>query len=57
MAEWQKAAKQIARDICKDNKICTCNEKDGHCISVMTIAERLAKQGYKPPRTKERGDK
>ena len=55
MAEWQKVAKQIARDICKDNKICTCNEKDGHCVSVMTIAERLAKQGYKPPRTsKER---
>lgn len=56
MAEWQKVAKQIARDICKDNKICTCNEKDGHCISVMLIAERLAKQGYEPPRTpKERG--
>ena len=41
--------KQIARDICKDNKICTCKEKDGHCMSIRVIAERLAKQGYKPP--------
>ena len=47
----QEIAKQIARDICRGNKICTCIEKDGHCISVMSIAERLVKQGYKPPKT------
>ena len=45
--------KQIARDICRGNKICTCTEKDGHCASIMAIAERLADQGYKPPQKKE----
>ena len=40
---------QIARDICRDNKICTCIVKDGHCASIIAIAKRLAKQGYIPP--------
>lgn len=40
---------QIARDICRYNKICTCVEKDGHCASIIAIAKRLAKQGYIPP--------
>lgn len=47
--EIKNITEQIAKDICKDNKICTCNDKDGHCTSVMVIAERLAEQGYKPP--------
>lgn len=45
----QETVKQIARDICRENKVCTCVEKDGHCVSIISIAERLAKQGYKPP--------
>lgn len=50
----EKIVRQIARDICKGNTICTCREKDGHCVSVMSIAERLAKQGYKPPKEDKR---
>ena len=41
--------KQIARDICKDNKICTCLYRDGSCTSIMSIAKRLAEQGYRKP--------
>lgn len=56
MAEYKDVAKQIARDICRDNKICTCKEKDGHCVSVIIIAENLAKQGYRPPTSPEEGE-
>lgn len=49
MTDYEKIVEQIAKDICKENKICTCKEKDGHCMSIITIAKRLAKLGYKPP--------
>lgn len=48
---------QIGRDICRDNKICTCSNRDGSCISIRTIAYRLAEQGYVPPKfDDERGN-
>lgn len=46
MIDVETKAKQIARDICKGNTICTCQNKDGHCASIMAIAKRLAEQGY-----------
>ena len=49
MTDYEKIVEQIAKDICKENTICTCKEKDGHCMSIITIAKRLAKLGYKPP--------
>lgn len=40
---------QIAKDICKGNNECSCTEKDGHCWTVLSVARRLAEQGYIPP--------
>ena len=49
MERIEAIKQQIAKDICKNNATCSCEQKDGHCRSIMAIAENLAKQGYKPP--------